>query len=401
MAPAPRFQHGRTIANLAAQIGTRFGARRTQPGLAPLADAPLSEHIAEARHIVLLLFDGLGQAQIEALIPNGALAALHQCELDSTFPSSTAPAVTTFATGSAPGEHAVTGWHVWSPAHRAVVRPLPLDFWGSPGQVEARDLFHWTPLSERMHVATTVLQPAWIADSSFTRHAFSGARRLGYSKLSELRRLIAQSLAAPANASHFVYAYLPQFDSAAHEHGWTAEPARKTANAFDALFGELVDALSRPEVLLLATADHGFIDVPAEQRLRLESFPEFAALLDGPLTGEPRVAFCRARAGQEHAFGSAASSLLGHAFECYRSEELIDAGYFGPVTSGSLRARLGSHILIGKDHYCLTQSLPGEEPPSFIGMHGGMHADEMHVSVAAAFHGNRIRSDLTHRTLHV
>lgn len=400
VAPAPAFQHGRTIANLAAHIGDRFGAHSPH-GLARLADAPLAEHIAGARHIVLLLFDGLGKAQIEALSPNGALADLRHCELDSTFPSSTAPAITTFATGRAPGAHAVTGWHVWSPAHRAVVRPLPLDFWGSPGQIEAHDLFQWTALSERMRVTTTVLQPASIADSSFTRHAFNGARRLGYAKLSELRRLIAQALAAPASASHFVYAYLPHFDTAAHEFGWTAEPAQRAANAFDALFGELLTALSHLDVLLLATADHGFIDVPAEQLLRIECFPDLAALLDRPLTGEPRVAFCNARAGQEHAFSSAARSLLGDAFECHWTEDLIDAGYFGPVTSGSLRARLGSHTLIGKDRYCLTQTLPNEKPPGFIGMHGGMHADEMRVSVAAAYRGNRIRSDLSQRTPHV
>ena len=387
---APAFRQGRTIANLAAQIGDRFGARRAYQALAPLADAPLAEHIAGARHLVLLLLDGVGSAQIEALCPSGALAALRQCELDSTFPSSTAPAITTFATGTAPGEHAVTGWHLWSPMHRTVVRPLPLDFWGTPGKVEARDLFHWSPLTDRMRIASTILQPGSIADSSFTRHAFNGARRIGYSNPDEVRQQIVEVLAQPSPTGHFVYAYLPQFDSSAHEYGCTAAPSRRMLARLDALFGDLVAALAKHDVLLLATADHGFIDIPEQQHFRLEHFPELAALLDTPLTGEPRVAFCNVRAGQSEAFCDLAAEMLGDAFDCHRSTDLIHAGYFGPIHGTALRSRIGSHTLIGRDRHCLTQTLSGEKPPNFIGMHGGLHPDEMRVSVAAAYRGNRI-----------
>ncbi len=399
-APPPAYTEGRTIANLAAHIGNRFGAAHAHGGLAALADSQLADHIAGARHVVLLLLDGLGCAPLDRLNPAGTLAAMRCCELDSTFPSSTAPAVTTFATGLAPGGHAVTGWHLWSPAHRAVVRPLPLDYWGMSGSLEARDIFQWQPLSARMHATTTVLQPAFIANSPFTRHAFAGAHRLGYSKLDEIRQLIVASLTSPAAASHYVYAYLPQFDTAAHEHGWASEPARKVALAFDALFADLADALAKLDVLLLATADHGFVDVPDDQLLRLEHFPKLAAMLDTPLTGEPRVAFCNVRTEFEDEFAQAVTASLGGAFECHRSEQLIRSGYFGPLHSDALRARIGSHTLIGQDRYCLTQTLPGETPATFVGMHGGMHADEMRVAVAASYRGNRIGVPPHPRTRH-
>lgn len=387
---APGYAQGRTIANLAAQIGARFGATPGTAALAPLASTGLVEAIARASHVVVLLLDGVGCAQLEGLSPAGSLARARICELDSTFPSSTAPAVTTFATGEAPGSHAVTGWHMWSQRHQSVVRPLPLDYWGQPGHIDARELFGWIPLSARMRAAATVLQPAWIADSAFTRYAFSEARRLGYSTLDDVRRLVAESMQAPAPGGHHFYVYLPHFDINAHEYGWSSDQTNRTIAAYDALFSDLAADLARSGALLIATADHGFIDVPGEQILRLEAFPELACLLDGPLTGEPRVAFCRVRRGFEGLFADTADKLLGFAFDCHPSEALIEAGCFGPAQhcGPALRERVGSYTLVGKDRYCLTQTLNGEMPASFIGMHGGTHPDEVRVGVAAVCRGS-------------
>ena len=387
---APGYTQGRTVANLAAQIGIRFGAAQGLAALPPLENASLLEAITRASHVVVLLLDGVGCAQLEALSPRGSLSRARVCELDSTFPSSTAPAVTTFATGEAPGLHAVTGWHMWSQRHQSVVRPLPLDYRGLPGAIDAVDLFQWVPLSARIRAATTVLQPAWIADSAYTRYAFSKARRLGYSTLEDIRRLVTESMQAPAPDGHHLYVYLPQFDMNAHEYGWSSDRAHRTIVAFDTLFSDLAADLAQSGALLIATADHGFIDVPGEQILSLEAFPEVASLIDGPLTGEPRVAFCRVRRGFENVFADTAEKLLGFAFDCHSSEALIQSGCFGPAQhcGAVLRERIGSHTLVGRDRYCLTQTLPGEAPANFIGMHGGTHRDETRVGVAAVCRGS-------------
>jgi hypothetical protein len=388
----PAYTQGRTIANLAAHIGRRFGSPVERSPMAPLASPALGRVIDEARHIVLLLLDGVGCAQINRLSPSGPLAQARVCEIESTFPSSTAPAITTFATGKTPAEHAVTGWHLWSPFHRAVVRPLPLDFWGAPEEIEPGDLFQWSALTRAMRAQCTVLQPSWIADSAFSQHAFAGSTRRGYTKLSEVRRLITEALTAPAPEGHYVYVYLPHFDMAAHEYGCTGEPAYLALQTFELLFADIAADLVGTRTLLLATADHGFIDVPPEQILRIESFPRLVAMLESPLSGEPRVAFCRVRPGLEAAFTREVSNTLGDAVDCHESAALIEAGCFGPATCSAslLRDRIGTHTLIGRDHFCLTQSLPGEAPATFVGMHGGTHADEVNVPVAAVANGSRL-----------
>ena len=89
--------------------------------LASLADAPdvapshnsdaVERLIGHADHLVFVLADGMGTEQVEAL-PEDAFLRLHlRAELQTVFPSSTAPAVTSFATGEWP-EHAVTSGHV-------------------------------------------------------------------------------------------------------------------------------------------------------------------------------------------------------------------------------------------------------------------------------------------------
>src|SRR5690606_39155296 len=128
----------------------------------------------------------------------------------------------------------------------------------------------------------------------------------------------------------FVWAYLPHFDSASHERGWQSEAAANVARRLDLLFERLAARLAASGALLLATADHGFVDVPASQQLRLDDFPELAALLERPLTGEPRVVYCQVRPGCHETFEAIARKALGHAFDLAPSRVLVEAGWFGP-----------------------------------------------------------------------
>jgi hypothetical protein len=344
--------------------------------------------IAEARHIVTLLFDGLGERQLDTLVPGGALAACRAGSLRSVFPTSTAPAITSLATGRFPGEHANPGWFCWSEPHGNVLRTLPMDVRGAPGTaIEAAALWDWRSASLGSGVPVFSLQPEYIADSSFTRHAWAGARRAGYRDADALLDAIDAAVRAHPDGA-WVWAYLPQFDSCSHEKGWASEPAAALARRFDRLFERLAGRLEGTGALLLATADHGFVDVPPAQRLRLADYPEIGKLLARPLCGEPRVAYCQPKAGAADAFEAAVREQLGFAFDVVRTEALVRAGWFGPGTvSPRLAGRIGSHVLIGRDRYTLVDRVEGEPEPAFIGMHGGIHPDELAVPLIAAREG--------------
>lgn len=390
---------GGCIVDLASAIAGRFRADRTLAGVPVaidslpssangLADAKVASAIATARHVVLVLFDGLGNRQVDTLIPDGAVARCRSAALRSVFPSSTAPAITSFSTALFPAEHANPGWFCWSEATGSVVRTLPMDVRAAPDQLVTVDgLWDWRATSLQFGVPVVAVQPHFIADSTFSRHAWAGARRVGYRSPDELVEAVDAAIRAHPGGA-FVWAYLPHFDSTSHERGWQSDAAADVARRFDQLFERLAGRLAASGALLLATADHGFVDVPASQQLRLDDFPEIAALLERPLTGEPRVVYCQVRAGCHQAFEALAHGRLGHAFDLVPSGALVQAGWFGPgAVSPRLAGRIGTHTLIGRDRHTLVDRLPGEPEPAFIGMHGGIHPDELSVPLAAACRG--------------
>jgi hypothetical protein len=383
--PPHDIAEGGSIANLIHSIGQSFGSH--DAFLPPLAQPSVLSALATARTVVLLLFDGLGCAQVQAHVPHGALAHAGCATLSSVFPSSTAPAISTIASGLDPAAHAVTGWLLWSECHDAVVRPLPSDRRAQPDRlIEPNRLHRWTALSQRMQRPCLVLQPSHIADSPFSQFAWQGASRLGYRRLDDLQRaIVAQAKLMQDRQGGFIYAYLPHFDSVAHEHGWLSKPASETARAFDQFFSRLRAPLETQGVLLLATADHGFVDIAPHRQLQLQHFPDLARCLAAPLWGEPRVAFCRVRPECGPSFRQLVQQHLAHAFDLFESAALAQAGWFGPsMPSPALRARIGDFTLIARDAYTLVDRLPGEQSHTFVGMHGGISAAEMQVPLALA-----------------
>lgn len=385
---AGRFRADRSIAGASVAGVSVAGAHGPASGAGGLADAKIAAAIAQARHVVLVLFDGLGNRQLDTLIPGGAIVHSRRTALRSVFPSSTAPAITSFSTAVFPAEHANPGWFCWSEASASVVRTLPMDVRAAPDQLVTADgLWDWRAASLRFGVPVVAVQPHFIADSTFSRHAWAGAKRVGYRGRDELIEAVDAAVRANPDGA-FVWAYMPHFDSTSHERGWQSDAAAEVAGRFDQLFERLAQRLAASGALLLATADHGFVDVPPAQQLRLDDYPEIAALLERPLTGEPRVVYCQVRPGCHEAFEALARETLGHAFEVVPSGALVRAGWFGPgAVSPRLAGRIGTHTLIGRDRHTLVDRLSGEPEPAFIGMHGGIHPDELSVPLAAACRG--------------
>lgn len=375
---------GPGIEHLAAWIGARFG--NPVPDAAPVPEW-LAQPLAECRSLVLLLLDGVGVRQVADHAPRGALAQARIATLRSVFPSSTAPAISALASGLPPHRHSVPGWFAWHPGLGRIVRTLPSDLRGDPGgPVDPEELWCWSPLTAGMDSPAVAIQPAFIADSAFSRYAYRGARRVGYRTLDDLHDRIVE--AVDGTDGGFVYAYAPQFDTAAHAHGCRHPETGSVLAGFDALFDRLAVSLAGCDALLLATADHGFVDIAPERQLSLADHPALAALLARPLAGEPRVAFAEPRPGALDEFLGRAAESLGHAFDVRATADLVAAGWFGKGEADpAFFTRAGSVALVGRDGWSLADSVPGERAHVLVGMHGGITVDEMAVPVAAVRRG--------------
>jgi hypothetical protein len=144
--------------------------------------------------------------------------------------------------------------------------------------------------------------------------------------------------------------------------------------AIDAAFERLAARLSGTESLLIATADHGFIDVAPEESLELPA--TLASLLRFPLCGERRVAYCHVHSEDE--FLGRAKDWLGDRADVMPSRQLVEQGWFGPgVPHPRFAERVGDIALVMRGRYTVKDWTAGEPRHLHVGNHGGTSEDEM------------------------
>lgn len=378
---------GGSLVNLMASLGAALGAGPSP--YAPLKGAGLPVGLGQRRSVALIVIDGLGEAPLEHLGPDSALAAAQRDRLTSVFPSTTAAAVTTLMTGAAPGQHALTGWYVRLEDSDEIVAPLPLYVRHPAGSPSSRSalagrLFGQPAFAARINRPTVVLQPSYIADSEYSRAHAGPATRLGYDT-PEDAFLRLESLLQEEGPARFIYAYLPELDSLMHDHGVRGEPVADLFHVIDRAFARLAGVAAQQDAVLLVTADHGFIDAPEARQIDLEHHPDLAACLALPLSGERRVAFCHVRPEALDTFDHLAENELGHAAWCLEPGWLLEAGVFGPPPwHPALPARLGDRVLLMKDNYTLRDTLAHEKPLYLPAVHAGVSAEEMWVPLIVA-----------------
>ena len=374
---------GGSLVNLMSSITTALGGTSPYPPLTALPPANLSS----ARHLVLLVVDGLG---LEYLLGRDSALRRHlQGHLTSVFPSTTASAIPTFLTGLAPQQHGLTGWNMYFREIGAIAAPLPFRVRAGrhslrDAGVTPADLFGLTPLFNRLPLPCHVVSPRHIIHSDFNVALSGRAKRHGYETLEEMFALIAGLLRISAPRS-YVHAYWPQLDSLAHEHGIHSAEVADAFAALDAAFAQLVDVARSNDSLVIVTADHGFIDTSAEQTIDLDDHPALRESLLLPLCGEPRAAYAYVRAGREAAFQDTIHERLADRVQLFKSEDVVRQGWLGPgEPHPALRDRLGDFVLIPRGNSILRDWLKGEERHTHIGVHGGLSAAEMIVPLVVA-----------------
>jgi hypothetical protein len=375
---------GNSIVNLMQSIATACGSvTAPYPQLAALP----ATRLAEARHIVLLVIDGLGQRTLAGHPASPNLQHHTLATMTSVFPSTTASAITTFMSGLAPAQHGLTGWHMHLDEIDQTLAILPLTPRCEPQkwlpEALPRRLFEHPSLFQQLDRECHVLVPKSIAGSPFNAWHSRGAKTHAYESMPEMFSSLT-NLLKQATTPRYIYAYYPDLDTLSHRYGTDSRQAQQTLSALDRAFGELLHAVRNSDSWLIATADHGFIDSPPERVVSLDDHRQLAALLTRPLCGERRAAYCYVAEAHRPAFEAYVREKLGHCLELWRSPELIAAGWFGPPPyHPRLSLRVGDYALVMKDNWTIKDWLPGERHYPMLGVHGGVSAAEMSVPLIA------------------
>jgi hypothetical protein len=365
---------GGSLVNLMASIVAGCGA---VPRHAQLAKLPASE-IAAARNVVLLVIDGLGDRYLARRGAGSELARRRRGSMTSVFPSTTASAITTTYTGCTPCEHGLTGWFAYFGEACCVGAPLPFTSRGDQRPLSERGegasaIFRSVGLFSSLRVSSHVVTSRDIVDSRYNLHHCAGAQRHPYDKARELAGEI-ERIAKSGPQRKFIYAYWPEYDRTSHRYGSESAEALARLREIDEAFGELLSRLAGTESVVIATADHGFVDVDPGESLELPS--SLASLLRYPLCGERRVAYCHVHSRK--VFMEQARDWLGERAEVRASADLLAEGWFGGgAPHPRFDERIGDVALVMNGRYTVKDWVPGDPRHLHIGNHGGTSEDEM------------------------
>lgn len=340
--------------------------------LAGVESGLISDVVAAARTVVLLVIDGLGWHQLRrhrSLAPSLAAASDAAPPITTVAPSTTASALTSLTTGAAPGEHGLVGYRIATP-----VGLLNALRWRAAGQDARLEL----PPSELQPVEPFCGQPVAVVTRSEFRHTgFSAAHLRGGSFwgwhdvpgiVTAVRRAVDEGL-------RLVFAYFDTLDKVAHEFGLGDRYRSALAEAERLTVALRTDLPA--EVPLIVTADHGVVEVPVPP-VMIDS--EVVALADS-WSGEARLLWLHACKGAESELVSACQRYTGFA-EIAPVAQVLDEEWLGRHVSAAARGRLGDVALVPRGLQAFT--MPDEDRPhhALFGRHGGLTAEEMLVPFA-------------------
>ena len=380
--------HGGSIVNLMQSIVRALGKGQGSQTYAPLTLAPPAT-FGDRRKVVLFVIDGLGYELLINSAADGAMGEHLRGSMTSVFPSTTASAITTFLTGCAPQQHALTGWYMWFREVGLVAAPLPFTTRAggvslASAGVDARRLFAVAPVSDALDTRCFIVQRRDLVDTSYT-NAFKGKAEVrGYRSLQGFFDVVREIV--NGHDSCFVYAYWPQLDGMCHRFGAGDERSREHLRQIDGRFGGFLDAARGSGSTVVLTADHGFVDTTPTTRLDLGDHPRLADTLVLPLCGEGRAVYCYVDPAKRSQFEAYVAEELGECCVAVEKEQVLADGYFGlGRPHPRLGERIGHYILLMKDNFVLRDQLLGEgQRPPHIGVHGGTSAAEMHVPLVLA-----------------
>lgn len=368
----------------------RYG-RRSLADLMPsllaalgLRECPNRLDLAPAARVVLLLVDGLGDEQLRAHSGIAPFLAGGRGEpLTAGFPATTVASLTSVGTGVPPGEHGLVGYTFGLPGYDRAINVLSWSLYGVGPAVDLRDVIvpeRLQPLPTMFEraaaagIAVTQLGKAFFPTSGFTRAAFRGGR---FATAETADAVVEEALRGLQPQRSLVYAYYAGLDAAGHVHGVDSDTWRRELALVDQVARRIAER--QPSgTLLVATGDHGMIDLEEYQRLDLD---ENRALSTGVrlLAGEARARHVFTRPGAELDVLAAWQATLGTRMSVWRRDEAIALGLFGASVRDDVRPRIGDLVAAAHGPVGIVQRAVDPAQGRFRGHHGSFTAAEQLV----------------------
>ena len=353
--------------------------------LGSVAGTPNPLDLPRADSAVVVLVDGLGAANLRGRAGHARFLAGRMGKRDvirTVFPSTTAAAIASFATGLMPGVHGLMGYRVPDRANDRVVNQL--SGWDER-MVPEQWQRHPTVFDQAVErgVRALAIGGTRYSASGFTRAVLRGAEYRSGAKVPDR---FAEALRVVQEGPALVYVYVSELDQIAHAHGWESDRWISALEALDAEIAGFEQRMPRGTGLIV-TADHGVVDVPAHRHVFVDASPE---LVDGVrhVAGEPR---CLGLVLEPDLDAARRASLLARWREAegarawvLSAEEAIAAGLYGEVEAEN-RDRIADVLVAaraGVAYYDRRE--PDRRGEDMVGQHGSLTDEETRIPLIRA-----------------
>ncbi|WP_084103536.1 alkaline phosphatase family protein [Demequina sp. NBRC 110056] len=334
--------------------------------------------IPRARHVVVVVLDGLGHHNLEARRGHAPfLRGAEQGVITAGYPTTTAASLGLFGTGQPAGQTGMTGYTALNPRTGALAN---LVSWEGAEPAET-----WQPRPSLLEAAAeagfqvTTLGKRRFAGSGLTQAVLRGGQFVGAEMLAD-RIDVAVAAAARPGVS---YCYWGEIDAAGHKHGWGSEEWVAALEDADRELSRLARSLPTG-ALMVVTADHGMVDVPGAPRWDIgtdDGLAQHVAIV----AGEPRAVHVHLVPGAEPEIVAARwrDRLEGHA-AVWTRDEARDARLFGEIDP-ALAPRIGDVVVAMAGRATVVDSrTQAEQSMRLVGMHGSLTPFELEVPLLLA-----------------
>ena len=351
-----------SIANLACSILNHYGITPPNATL-PAADELLKSH--PARHVVVLLLDGMGVANMEKhLSPEGFFRKHLLMPYSSTFPPTTVAATTAALSGLTPNQSAWLGWVGYFPqVNRNIVYYWNVD--NDTGE-EMKDCnVPWTYVPYRN-------LPEQIREAGTAAHNLAPFLP-PFPKTYDAFCKQIETLCAREEPS-YVYAYWDEPDHTMHERGVDGREIGELMRHLERRTEEMAAKLE--DTLLIITADHGHIN---NRNVEILRYPEIADCLVRMPSIELRAVNLFVKPGMEKQLEAAFARYFPEDFILLSKEEVLKQQLLG--TGGNhplLECMLGDYLAIGTGEIGIAHNAPEHK-----GNHAGITPAEMTIPLIA------------------
>jgi predicted AlkP superfamily pyrophosphatase or phosphodiesterase len=397
---------GYCLSNVPSTVLSLLGVnpgRRTLP-----KDALGAAETTGVENVVLMLFDGLGNRELSRQTGRGFFGSLatggNVRPITTVFPSTTAAALTTVSTGLTPQEHGLPEWFVYMDELDQVIITLPFARVGEQGRdtlvghIHPRFLFDGSTIFERLKkegVGSLSLTNGALAYTAYSKVSRKGSEVLPYASASDLAVSLRRRLER-ARGRNLFYVYWSYIDTIEHIYGPNTPESELEASLISHAFQEgFVSKLGREaakKTLVIATADHGQINVTPKDTVymnRYRKLPSFLARGPSgrviPPWGSARDAYLRI---DEEKLDEAKEYLEGKLegiASVMTTKDAIEEGLFGVnKPTRKFRRRVGNLMVLPHGKKTAWYRYRKGDSLGLKGHHGGLTKDEMTIPLAAA-----------------